>query len=65
MNIDNNLRQMHSYLMNEKFPYHSVSVIHRYQDLQYHVMFTEDVKHMITEKVKSYLKAFKFNYSVV
>ena len=51
--------------MYNKFPYHSVSVIHRHQDLGLHVIFMESVKYMVTDEIKGYLKANKFTYSYV
>jgi hypothetical protein len=48
-----------------KFPYHSVSVIYRSQDLGLHVIFMEEVKEMITDDLINYLKASQFTYSFV
>ena len=65
MNINTELNYMHSYLMFKKFPYHSVSVIHRHQDLGFHVIFTKDVKEKVTNEVKSYLNSQGFNFSFI
>lgn len=54
---------MHSYLMYSKFPYHSVSVIHRHQDLGFHVIFMGSVKEMVTDEIKDYIKAMDFTFS--
>ena len=42
--IQDELSLMHSHLMYLKFPYHSVAVIHRSQDLGFHVFFMESVR---------------------
>lgn len=63
MNIYQQLNTMHSYLMYKKFPYHSVSVIHRHQDLGFHVIFMESVKELVTEKIKDYIKSNDFTVS--
>ena len=59
------LKMVHQFLMYEKFPYHSVSVIHRYQDLGFHVMFMDSVKEQVTERIKKRLEIFGFGYSFV
>lgn len=59
------LGQIHRHLMYLGFPYRSVSVIHRKQDLGYHVMFMENVKDKITNELKGYLKAHDFTYSII
>jgi len=65
MSITQQLTTVHGYLMYNKFPYHSVSVIHRGQDLGFHVIFTEKVREMITDKIKDYLKSQEFTFSFV
>ena len=65
MNIQQQLKTVHSHLMYNKFPYHSVSVIYRHQDLGLHVIFMESVKYMVTDEIKGYLKANEFTYSYV
>ena len=65
MNIQEQLKTVHRHLMYNKLPYHSVSVIHRHQDLGLHVIFMESVKYMVTDEIKGYLKANKFTYSYV
>lgn len=64
-NYQSDLLSMHNYLMYKKFPYHSVSVIHRDQDLGLHVMFMESVREMVTDEIKGYLKAFGFTHTFV
>jgi hypothetical protein len=59
------LETLHRYLMYNKFPYHSVSVVHRHQDLGFHVIFMDSVKYMVTDKIKGYLKANEFTYSYI
>ena len=63
--IMSSLSHVHKHLMYLGFTYRSVSVIHRFQDLQYHVMFMESVKNKITEELEGYLKANDFTYSIV
>ena len=65
MSIQSQLESMHSYLMYKKFPYHSVSVIHRHQDLGLHVIFMDNVKEMVTDEIKDYMKAMGFTFSFV
>lgn len=65
MNIQHELEAMHRYLMYNKFPYHSVSVIHRHQDVGFHVIFMESVKPLVTEKISDYIKAMGFGISYV
>ena len=65
MNIQSELIQMHRYLMYKKFPYHSVSVIHRYQDMGFRVIFMENVREMVTDEIREYIKAMGFTYSFV
>lgn len=59
------LRFIHESLMYRGFPYHSVSVIYRQQDLGLHVFFMESVKDKVTEEVKTMLEIWGFNYSFV
>ena len=65
MGIQQELDTMHRYLMYNKFPYHSVSVIHRHQDLGFHIMFMDSVKEMVTDEIKDYIKAMGFTFSFV
>jgi hypothetical protein len=65
MSIQSELKSMHNYLMYKKFPYNSVSVIHRYQDMGFHVIFMESVKEMVTDEIKDYIKAMGFTVSYV
>ena len=64
MNIHNTLSVCHGYLMRMKFPYHSVSVIHRHQDLGFHVIFAHDVRDMVTDNVIKALTNLGFTYSI-
>ena len=64
-NIDQNLKNVHQHLMYLKFPYHSISVIHRKQDLRPHVIFMSYVEKFITDDLKGYLEAGGFTYSIV
>jgi len=59
------LSDMHRYLLYKKFPYHSVSVIFRGNDLGFHVYFMENVKEMVTEQIKGHIKSNGFTYSFV
>ena len=63
MSIQEELNSMHGHLMYLKFPYHSVSVIHRHQDLGFHVFFSDSVRDMVTDSLKGYLKSFGFGWS--
>lgn len=63
--IRNELKSMHKYLMYNKFPYHSVSVIHRHQDMGFRVIFMNSVRNMVTDKIKDYIKAMGFTVSYV
>lgn len=65
MNIQSGLKSMHDYLRYKRFPYHSFSVIHRHQDLEFHVIFMERVKEMVTDEIKDYIKAMGFTFSYV
>ena len=65
MNIQSDLISMHDYLMGKKFPYHSVSVIYREQDTGFHVIFMENVKEMVTDEIKDYIKCMGFTFSYV
>lgn len=64
MNITNPLFVCHDYLMRMKFPYHSVSVIHRPQDLGFHVIFSNNVRDMVTDDVIKALTNLEFKYSI-
>lgn len=64
-NIHAELTSMHHYLMRHKFPYHSVSVIYRQQDLGLHVIFLESVKNLITEEIKNNMKICGFTWTFV
>lgn len=63
--IRTELKSMHEYLMYNKFPYHSVSVIHRHQDMGFRVIFMDSVRNMVTDKIKGYIKAMGFTVSYV
>ena len=65
MNIQSELKSMHNYLMYNKFPYHSVSVVHRHQDMGFRVIFMESVREMVTDEIKDYIKAMGFTVSYV
>lgn len=60
--IDMNI--IHRFLMTKGFPYHSVSVVYR-NDLGHMVFFMEDVEDKVTEAVKSNLKLYDFDYTIV
>lgn len=64
MNITNTLFVCHDYLMRMEFPYHSVSVIHRHQDLGFHVIFSSNVRDMVTENIIKALANLEFTYSI-
>lgn len=51
--------------MYNKFPYHSVSVVHRPQNWGFRVIFTEAVRPQVTDEIKMHLEAFEFTYSFV
>lgn len=63
--IRNELKSMHEHLMYNKFPYHSVSVIHRHQDMGFRVIFMDSVRNMVTDKIKDYIKSMGFTVSYV
>ena len=63
--IKDNLEVMHSYLMYKKFPYHSVSVIHRDQDLGFHCIFMENVRELVNEEIKNKMNQLGFTHSFV
>lgn len=65
MNIYENLHYCHQFLMYRKFPYHSVSVIHRHQDLGFHVIFMDSVRNMVTDEIKRKLSISGFGWSFV
>lgn len=65
MDIQNKLKLTHSYLMRKGFPYNKISVIHRHQDLGFHVIFNASVKEMVTDEVKDILKDNGFGFSFV
>jgi len=64
MNIQEQLASMHSYLMHKQFPRLSVSVIHRHQDLGFHIIFGSSVKEMVTDEIKDRIKSSGFTYSI-
>lgn len=59
------LQIMHDDLMRKGFPYHSVSVIERPQDLGLHVIFTDDVKDKVDDTVISAMENLDFTHSFV
>lgn len=63
-NVDSNLHNMHHFLMKNGFPYKSVSVIYRGQDLGYHIFISKEFEHLITDEIKSNIELSYFNYSV-
>ena len=65
MNIQSQLKSMHGYLMYKKFPYHSLSVVNRHQDMGFHVIFMESVNEMVTDEIKDYIKAMGFTFSYI
>lgn len=64
MGIQETLIHMHQYLMGKKIPYHSVSVIHRHQDLGFHCIFEKSAKELITSEIQEQLKKNGFTYSI-
>ena len=65
IDIQFELDEMHRYLMNNKFPYYSVSVIYRQQDLGFHIFFVENVRNKITEDIREEIDRNDFSYSFV
>lgn len=65
MNIQEQLNSMHKHLMYNKFPYHSVSVVYWEQNLEFHVLFMDEVRELVTDEIKGYIKACGFTYSFV
>jgi hypothetical protein len=63
--IDSRLRQIHYSLMYHKFPYHSVSVIHRWQDLGFHCILLESVKDKVTKEIEDAMTRNEFTWSFV
>jgi len=61
----NELRTIHGYLMYKGFPYHSVSVIYRENDLGLHVMFMDSVREKVTDEIRGYLTSSGFGISYV
>ena len=57
------MNTVHKYLMNLGFPYHSVSVIYRPNDLGLHVIFMESVRDQVTEAVKEFIKLNGFGHT--
>ena len=55
---------MHRYLMKKGFPYHSVSAIHRSQDLGFHCIFMDSVKDKVTKEVIDVMKGSSSEYYV-
>jgi hypothetical protein len=64
-NVQHELEAMHSYLMYKKFPYHSVSVIFRWQDIGLHLYIMDYVKHLVTDEIKDYIKCMGFGITYV
>lgn len=58
------MKYLHEYLMKVGFPYHSVSVIYRHQDIGLHCFFSHDVKDKVTDEVKEYIKRLNATYSI-
>lgn len=65
MCIQTELRLMHHYLIYMKFPYHSFSVIHRSQDLGFHIIFMSSVKEKVTSEIENYIKSMGFTFHIV
>ena len=63
--IRGQLNTIHSHLMWLEFPYHSVSVIYRHQDLGLHVIFMDSVRDKVTKELEDYLKANECTWSFV
>lgn len=64
LGIQNRLNEMHSFLMKKGIPYKSVSVIHRHQDLGFHVIFSNDVRELVTPEIKDGIKNREFTYHI-
>lgn len=58
------MQDIHTYLMKAGFPYHSVSIIHRHQELGLHCFFSNDVREKITNEVRQYIKDRNAGYSI-
>lgn len=58
------MRDIHAFLMKAGFPYHSVSVIYRHQELGLHCFFSADVKDKVTNEVREYIQRLKCTYSI-
>jgi len=65
LGIQPTLHLMHSTLMRYKFPYNSVSVVHRNQDWGFRVIFDEAVKDKVNENVISNMEILGFSHSFV
>jgi hypothetical protein len=67
LTIQGKLQHIHSALMWARFPYHSVSVIHRWQDVGLHVYIMESQRERLEEnrQLRSEMKAFGFSWSFV
>ena len=56
---------IHSYLMHKGFPYHSVSVVYRPNEIGYHVFIMSGVKELITDDISLCLSHEGFNITIV
>lgn len=63
-NIQQDMQDLHRYLMDMGFPYSSVSVVYRPQDIGVCCIFSHSVKDKVDEKVIDLIKSRKANYSI-
>jgi hypothetical protein len=63
-NIRIDMQDLHRHLMDMGFPYSSVSVIYRPQDLGLCCIFSYSVKDKVDEKVIDLIKSRKANYFI-
>ena len=67
MTVRRRMEEIHLALMKAGFPYHSVSVTYRPQDLGLHIFMDESVKEMFkgNERLMIQAKAYGFSWSFV
>lgn len=58
---DLKMRQMHKYLMNKGFPYHSVSVIYQHG---FSVIFSNGIRDLVTDKIKEHIASNGFDLTI-
>lgn len=62
--VQEQMQALHEHLMLSGFPYNSVTVIYRPNDLGLHCFFSKKVEDKITDEIKDAIKHCKATYSV-